>query len=258
MRVVCCFIASPDEEWYRAVHLVLHEQARDVVTQIRAGQDAARNQDDVGIVRCMGSLETWMNKFSDYFDAHFEQKDSRTEDVMMRRLSKVAWKNDCGLEETACWVYCSGSSVLMPMIHAFLGIPFCKISASCDSPDAERICKILESWVEEMKMYMPAPHRAFLEELQAPGVSLRQYCIKRFGAKVITVELLHGIEVAYNEALNALIRFMSRRMHLVHRFLPHLSSVFGGMHSHIEAGVRKNRLQLLKMRQRVDACLETS
>ena len=31
LRNVCCFIASPDEEWYRAVHIVLHDQARDVV-----------------------------------------------------------------------------------------------------------------------------------------------------------------------------------------------------------------------------------
>merc|ERR1719456_2161428 len=107
-----------------------------------------------------------------------------------------------------------------------------------------------------MPVHMPIPHRAFLEELQRRGGNLRQYCIKRFGAKATTVELLHDIEVAYNEALNALIRFLSRRMHLVVRFMPHLSSVFERVHSHIEAAVRKNRLQLLKMRQRVQTVME--
>jgi hypothetical protein len=257
---VCCFIASPDEEWYRSVHIVLHEQARDAVAIIRSGQNAATMQDDRGVVQCLERLSGWMNSFCDYFDAHFDQKDSRTEAVMMRRFAKVMWSTQSGHDdETSCWVYCSGSSALLPILHAFLGIPMGKVQIklnSQDPGDVERLARSLQHWIEEMPLHMPIPHRAFLEELQRRGGNLRQYCLKRFGAKSITVELLHDIEVAYNEALNALIRFLSRRMHLVVRFTPHLSSVFGFLHSHLEAAVRKNRLQLLKMRQRADACFE--
>jgi len=252
---VCCFLACPDEEWYRSIHIVMHDQARDVVAIIRAGQNAALIQDDRAIVRTMESLRDWMNKFCDYFDAHFEQKDSRTEAVMIRRFSKVMWLST-NEEDNACWLYCCGSSALLPILHAFLGIQMAKLSTTYDSPDVERVSQALLRWVEEMPLHMPIPHRAFLEELQGRGGNVRQYCIKRFGAKSLSVELLHDIEVAYNEGLNALIRFLSRRMHLVDRFMPQLSGIFGAMHSHLEAGVRKNRLQLLKMRQRADACWE--
>merc|ERR1712139_742223 len=113
-----------------------------------------------------------------------------------------------------------------------------QVSKNIDNPDVERLAHSLQQWVQEMPIHMPIPHRVFVEELQRRGGNLRQYSVKRFGAKAITVELLHDIEVAYNEALNALIRFLSRRMHLVVRFMPHLSSMFGAMHSHLEAAVR--------------------
>merc|ERR1712232_1424338 len=104
---------------------------------------------------------------------------------------------------------------------------------------------------------MPQLHRAFLEELEKPGVSLRQYCFRRFGAKSVPVELLHDLEVAYNDALNALVRFLSRRMRLVSRFFPNFASNFGVLHSEIEAAMRRSSLRLLKMRRHVDRFLET-
>jgi len=254
LRNVVGFLGSPDEEWYRSLHIILHHHAKDVVSIIRAGQAADIINDDHAVIRTMDRLSAWMIRFCDYFDAHYEQKDSRTEPVMMARFNRV-FRHKADSDEQACWVYCCGSSVLLPMLHAFLGVPMGKILDTIDCTDAARLGKRMQQWVEEMPHYMPMPHKAFLDELQRSG-NLRQYCIKRFGQKGMTLELLHDFEVAYNEALNALIRFLARRMHLVHRFQPHLSSNFSTMHSHIEAGVRKKRLTLLKMRQRVDACLE--
>ena len=78
------------------------------------------------MVRCMDGLGVWMNSLCDYFDGHYDEKDSRTENVMMRRFSKVGVlvaQDDHSDEANACWVYCCGSSVLIPMLHAFLGIP---------------------------------------------------------------------------------------------------------------------------------------
>merc|ERR1712037_885759 len=74
-------------------------------------------------------------------------------------------------------------------------------------------------------------HLAFLEELEKPGSSLRQYCFRRFGSKSATVEVLHDLEVAYNDALNALSRFLSRRNRLISRFFPDLASNFSMLHS---------------------------
>jgi len=88
MQVVWSFLASPDEEWYRNMHLILNAEARDAIAAIRLGQHSTMVQDDRGVMRSLESLAIWLNKMCDFFDAHFEQKDSRTEVVSMSRLAK--------------------------------------------------------------------------------------------------------------------------------------------------------------------------
>jgi len=256
LHVVWRFIGAPDEEWYRSIHIVMHREARDIISAIRVGHVAMLDQNDGGVVGSLEQISTWLNKFCDYFDSHFETKGSRTETVMMRRLEPFISRGnvvDLTWEETASWVYCSGSSVLSPAIHAFLGVDHCPRDAS---PEAERILPIVRRTFEEGRVCMPRNHIAFLEALEKPGVSIRQYCFRRFGAKLVSVEVLHELEVAYNDVLNALGRFGSRRVHLVSRFFPQFASNFGTLHADYEAQQRGERLQLLKMRQRVSRRLE--
>jgi len=258
MHVVWRFLGTPDEEWYRAIHIVMHEEARDVVAAIRVGHVAMRDHSDAGAVNSLEQISSWLNKFCDYFDEHFEVKDSRTEAVMMRRLepfishgriSQLSW------EETAAWVYCCGSSVLLPAIHAFLGVGQCPYKAH-DGAEGERLSQVVRRTLEEGRVFMPRSHLSFLESLEKPGVSIRQYCFRRFGAKTVSVEALHDLEVAYNDALNALGRYVSRRVHLVSRFFPAFKSSFAAMYAEYEAHMRVERLQLLKMRRRVSRGLE--
>jgi len=257
LHVVLRFLASPDEEWYRGIHILLHEEARDVVAAIRAGQVAMRSQTDRGVVGSMVALSSWLNKFCDFFDAYFEQKDSRTESVMIRRLEPFishSSAQDLTWEETACWIFWSGSSAILPAVHFFLGVRICAEMKSDAGNNG--LARNMRQMLEEMRMTMPLPHRAFLEELEGPGASLRQYCFRRFGSRAVPVELLHDLEVGYNDSLNALVRFMSRRVHLVCRLFPQFASSFSAYHAEVEATMRRSRLQLLKMRQRVDRCLE--
>merc|ERR1711920_1123914 len=95
-----------------------------------------------------------------------------------------------------------------------------------------------------------------LEELQRPENSLRHYCYHRFGSEDVSVEVLHDLETGYNDTLNALVRFLSRRFRLVSRFCTTVASSFGTLHGKIEESMRTSRLQLLAMRRRVDQGLE--
>jgi len=282
MHVVWRFLGTPDEEWYRAIHIVMHDEARDVVSAIRVGHVAMRDHSDGSVVNSLEQISSWLNKFCDYFDEHFEVKDSRTEGVMIRRLepflshgrfSELGWEEQRGSRktdkendisgnsfgmlpvETAAWVYCCGSSVLLPAIHAFLGVEQCPREAH-DGAGGDRIAQVVRRILDEGRVFMPRSHLAFLESLEKPGVSIRQYCFRRFGAKMVSVEALHDLEVAYNDALNALGRYVSRRVHLVSRFFPMFKSSFGALHSEYETHMRVERLQLLKMRQRVSRGLE--
>lgn len=255
-QVAWRFLASPDEEWYRALHIMLHDEAKDVVAAIRVGQVGMREMNDQAVVGSLIKIATWLDSMCDCFDTFFEQKDSRTESVMIRRMEPYISHGvslDLGLDETACWVYTSGSSVLLPALHAVLGVQMC----ACEplSEESARLALLVRRLLEEMNVFMPRMHRTFLDELQKPGVSMRCYCFRRFGAKP-SVDVLHDLEVAYNDALNALVRFMSRRTRLVARFFPELSSAFGHLHVEVESEMRRSRLQLLKMRQRVSRCVE--
>jgi len=246
-RVMFRFLASPDEEWYRMIHIFLHDEARDVVSAIRVGQVAALDLNDQAVVGCLVKLSNWFNRFCDYFDSYFDSKDSRTEAILMPRLAAFVAQ---GLDEEhlPAWVYCCGSSVLLPALHAFLGLPMC--------PPALRN-SVFYHILQEMRVHMPRLHLAFLEELEKPGSSMRHYCYRRFGARNLSVDRLHDLEVAYNDCLNALVRFTSRRIHLAIRIFPHLSRTLGALHSEVEGALRKSRMQLLKMRQRVDMCLDS-
>lgn len=249
------FLASPDEEWYRGIHILMHYEAREVVSSIRVGQVAMRDQNDLGVVDSMEKVSVWLNRICDYFDLCFEQKDSRTEPISMSRIEACMSHGSRGMtpEEYACWVYLSGSSPVLPILHAYLGVKMCVVDKKAD---ADKLVDTMHNMVQELRSLMPRLHRDFIEELEKPGVSTRQYCLRRFGSRSLAVDMLHNLEVSYNDALNGLVRFLSRRMHLTSRFFPQLVTSFTAVHQHMEAAMRKNRLQLLKMRQHVDRCLE--
>jgi len=151
--------------------------------------------------------------------------------------------------------------VLLPALHAFLGLSMLSVMDSTAKKASEEVGKqqLAEAFVvihQDQAKYMPVAHRDFLEDLEKPNSNMRRYCLKRFGQKGVPVERIHNLEVAYNEGMNALTRFLSRRNHLVGRMFPRLSSSFRSLHSEVVARMLSNRLQLLKMRQRAYLGLE--
>lgn len=246
------FLASPDEEWYRAIHILMHREAREVVAAIRLGQRAMTAKDDAYVTESLQKLTDWCNSFCNYLDSHFEQKDSRTEPVMFGRLGKYV-SSHLHEAESACWVYVCGSSVLLPALHAFFGIKMCAVDSASASAD---VATTVANCLAELRSYMPRTHRAFLEELEQPGTSVRHYCYRRFSAKTASVELMHAFDSAYNDGLSGLIRLMSRRLQLFLRIFPERAQYFGAFHGDVEREMRRARLQLLKMRQRASRVLE--
>merc|ERR1719198_565580 len=245
--------------------LLQHREARDVIHAIRMGQVASLEDDDPGVIQGMEGFASWLNKNCDYLDAHFEQRDSRTEAVTYAQLRRFVAQQfshgdaTCSFtsEETICWMYVGGSSVLVPALHAFLGIRLLDCTPVYRSENKlQEIAESLQHWLMAMRAYMPDKHSSFLEELEKPGVSMRHYCLKRFGSKKMSVDALYNLEVAYNDALNALVRFMSRRMHLVMRHFARVENSFPSLQSDVEERMRKSRLQLMKLRQHADRCMD--
>merc|ERR1719396_28838 len=118
---------------------------------------------------------------------------------MIRRLEPFlshGSSHDLTWEETACWVYCNGNSVLAPAIHAFLGIRQMPVGGEgvSEPTEGERLAQLVQRTLEEVRVYMPRSHREFLDSIEKPGVSVRQYCFRRFGAqRLVSVEALHDL-----------------------------------------------------------------
>merc|ERR1712113_642701 len=128
---------------------------------------------------------------------------------MMSRLRKFVGTTEFVEEEenTRLWVYNMGSSVLLPALHLLLGVLRTKKSRLWD-------------FFSVQHLIMPRSHRDLMESLGNKRNNMRRYCLIRFASPKISVERLYDLELAYNEALHALMRFCARRFRLVVRFFP--------------------------------------
>jgi len=247
MHIVFCFVASADEDWYRKLHVLLHGEARDLVRAVRLGQRAMADRNDRGFIQSLEDIGVWLAGVCEYFEAQFAGKDSRGEPVMWARLRCFTAPRE---EEAkiACWIYSMGSSVILPALHAVLGIHVA--SGTGDAGEPARPTTLQRYWAE-VRGNMPRAHQAFLEELEAKANNMRRYCLLRFRSPSVSVEHLHDLELAYNDVLSALMRFCSLRYQLVLRFCPEIKRT-GTLHAEEEQAIERSRLQLLLMRKRRD------
>jgi len=234
VHVALRFLACVDEDWYRRIHISLHARAAQLMLAIRQGQYAMGAQNDQGVIRSLQDISAWLLDCCKFLDAEFESKDSQSESLMMSRLIKFVAPNMIGDDAHAgyVWVYSMGSSVLLPALHAVLGV----------LPVQPRV---LQFWAE-MREAMPKQHQQLLRELEHRGNNMRRYCFTRFASRRIAVEKLYDLELAYNEALYALMRFCARRFRLVVRNFPDAER-HSTLHDAQEEVIKRSRLHLLTM-----------
>jgi hypothetical protein len=233
VHIALRFLACVDEDWYRRIHISLHARAEQLMLAIRQGQHAMGAQNDQGVIRSLQDVSGWLLDCCKFLDAEFDSKDSQSEHLMMSRLIKFAAPNMSG-DASLCWVwvYSMGSSVLLPALHAVLGV----------LPVQPRV---LQFWAE-MREAMPKEHQQLLRELEHKGNNMRRYCLTRFASRKIAVEKLYDLELAYNEALYALMRFCARRFRLVVRNFPDAER-HSTLHDAQEEVIKRSRLHLLTM-----------
>jgi len=233
VHVALRFLACVDEDWYRRIHISLHARAAQLMLAIRQGQHAMGAQSDQGVIRSLQDVTAWLLDCCKFLDAEFDSKDSQSESLMMSRLIKFV-APDMSRDASLCWVwvYSMGSSVLLPALHAVLGV----------LPVQPRV---LQFWAE-VREAMPMEHQQLLRELEHRGNNMRRYCLTRFASRKIAAEKLYDLELAYNEALYALMRFCARRFRLVVRNFPDAER-HSTLHDAQEEVIKRSRLHLLTM-----------
>lgn len=238
VQPVARFLATPDEEWYRKLHLVLEAEGGRAICTAQAALAPAITQRDTGaVIAALNQLAADVESLSDFQMRQFDQKDSRGEAVMMQRLRPFVAE---GLsdEDYAVWVYTEGSSPLLPALHALLGLR-----------QLDGISGPLQEHWQQGRPRMPQNHRNFLDRLEQ-GVSIRAYCLCAW--RHASVEGIAALEDAFNNCIEALLKYCSLRQRLVSRLFPNVSRI-RRMSAEQEQVIRRGRLALLQMRRVADA-----
>lgn len=239
VRPIARFIASPDEEWYRKLHIVLEAEGGRAVSNAHSSITPAISSRDNGtVIGALNQLAADMDSLSEFQRRQFEQKDSRGEDILMQRLRPFVGE-DLSDEDYAVWVYTGGSSPLLPAMHAILGL---RKLDGISGP-------LQEHWLMQGRHSMPKSHRNFLESLEL-GVSVRAYCLREW--RKAPVERIAALEDAFNNCIESLLKYCSLRQRLVSRMFPDVSRI-RRLSAEQELVIRSGRLALLQMRRVADS-----
>jgi len=236
---VCRFLALPDEEWHRKLHILLEaEGGRAVAAAYRSLRAALPARDNDGVGAALNQLAADIDSLTEFQRDQFNQKDCRGEALMISRLRKYSYP-DLQMEELAVWIYTEGSSPLLPALHAILGL---RKLDGISGP-------LQEHWQSQGRLCMAESHRQFLGCLES-GMSVRAYCLQVW--RYLPVEAIAALEDAFNNCIEALLRYCSVRQRFVSRVLPRVGHI-QTLSSKQENVIRAGRLALLQMRRVADA-----
>jgi len=239
VQPACRFLALPDEEWYRKLHLVLEaEGGRAIAAAHQSIRSAMKQRNNREIVGSLFQLASDIDCLSEFQRNQFDNKDSRGEAIMMQRLRPFVSPNLADTEY-AVWIYTEGSSPLLPALHAILGL---RKLDGISGP-------LQEHWQQQGRVCMPANHRDFLDSLENEQ-SVRAYCLREWRHE--SVEGIAALEDAFNNCIEALLRYCSLRQRLVLRMFPGVAKI-KNLSAEQEQVIRTGRVSLLQMRRVADA-----
>ncbi|CAE7710896.1 pksN [Symbiodinium necroappetens] len=239
VQPACRFLALPDEEWYRKLHLVLEaEGGRAIAAAHQSIRSAMKQRNNREIVGSLCQLASDIDCLSEFQRNQFDNKDSRGEAIMMQRLRPFVSPNLADTE-FAVWIYTEGSSPLLPALHAILGL---RKLDGISGP-------LQEHWQQQGRVCMPANHRDFLDSLESEQ-SVRAYCLREWRHE--SVEGIAALEDAFNNCIEALLRYCSLRQRLVLRMFPGVAKI-KNLSAEQEQVIRTGRVSLLQMRRVADA-----
>jgi len=236
IRPICRWMAVPDEEWYRKMHLVAEAVGGRAIIEAKKSMELAiKKRDNSKVAAVLNKLATAIDGLVEFQRRQYDNKDSRGESTIWSRIKLFVAPDDTE-EEYAIWIYAEGNSPFMPAMHSFLGIRWLEGK--------------MKEFHSSLRKSSPLPHQELIDELASGKFSVRAYCLKAW--RTAPVERLAAMEDAFNACLEALMRYCTARQRLVSRLFKD-ASVVKELSSQQEKVIRRSRLQLLQMRRSADA-----
>jgi len=210
------FLCVEEEAWFVRLHVTLASEFGRVVAAVAASQ-GAKSVDDR--LRSLHQLEQAMLVM---VQVHYAagvgtkpgQRSPNVKPALLQQRQFPFWEHipELGLEPVklrAARVYCATGVDQSCLLH-LLGVG----AEEADAGDPPRHAwQRYREWQEEEAV--PAAHRAYLTELRQSSSPMRELVEKEVGLRKLTVQELARLELAHNNCVDMLLRYLTRRWELV-------------------------------------------
>ncbi len=190
------FLGGIDEEWFVLVHIDIEASATAAIALLFTAQNDAIEKNSQALLASLKTIEQGLTKMCDTLDRMPEHCDPY---IYFHRVRPYihAWKNNPALPEGLLYESCfnderqffrgetGAQSSIIPALDTILGIQHGQDE--------------LSHYLLEMRLYMPAEHRDFLNDL-ALRPSIRDYVIATKKENPLLKE-------SYNRCIDLMVRF---------------------------------------------------
>lgn len=221
------FLGGVDEDWFIGVHIDIEAKAAPILCRIGPILDAAHKRDARAVARHLEEVAADLERICAVLGRMPEYCDPY---VYYRRVRPYihGWANHPALPEGLVYQgverfgghpqrfrgETGAQSGIVPCLDALLGI------AHAADP--------LRAYLLEMRGYMPPPHRAFLEAIEAES-GLRTFVVERAGD-------CPDVATAYEECVQWLAAFRTTHLHYAARYIHRQSQARDANPTHVGTG----------------------
>jgi len=204
------FLGGIDEEWFVLVHVDIEAKAGPAVAAALVAQQAVIGQQPQAVAKALRDIGVALKKINATMERMPERCDPY---IYYHRVRPYihGWKNNPALPEGLLYEgvedyqkkpvkflgETGAQSSIIPSLDAALGV------YHRDDP--------LRVYLQEMRIYMPAAHRAFIEKLEQ-GPKVREFIIKNY-------KQFPDLREQYNECIKLITRFRDTHLHYAAQYI---------------------------------------
>lgn len=208
------FLGGLDEEWFILIHVDIEAKAASALNAMLPAITAANTKNESELLECLEGMKDSLNLMCNSLDRMPEACDPY---IYFNRVRPYihGWKDNPALPNGLIYEGVEGygnkpqffkgetgaQSTIIPAFDATLGV------THQETP--------LKKHLDEMRLYMPPQHRAFLEALEKQS-TVREFILKTSEQRLRDV---------YNECIELIVRFRKTHIHYAAHYIQKQSQV---------------------------------
>ncbi|ORY13209.1 indoleamine 2,3-dioxygenase family protein [Clohesyomyces aquaticus] len=219
------FTGSLDESWFYLISVAIEARAGPIIPMMIEAIAAARRNDHYTVTRCLRSFAERLDELGGVLERMYESCDPHVFYHRIRpylagskNMAEAGLPNgvmfDDGTRQQPYVQFSGGSNAQSSVIQFFdvvLGVEHRPTGEKRDSSDSDSaIPPPSHNFIQDMRRYMPGPHRRFLEHVESVA-NIREY--------VATNRSNRALVTAFDACLAMLRTFRDKHIQMVSRYI---------------------------------------